>query len=135
MDNSAAHEIIEQLALGIDPVSGAQLDGSVFHNPTVIRALFMAKAALATAGEAGTKGARGSARPQSKSANAGKKWEAADKQTLSELHLAGATTGQIALQLGRSNGAIISQLIKDGFIKDPNAGLAAIDRQDVIVDR
>ena len=135
MDNTAAHDIIEKLALGVDPVSGTPLEGSLFHHPTVIRALFMAKVALATAGEARTRAAQGSTRPQPKSANAGKKWEAADKATLSELHLAGATTRQIALQLGRSNGAIISQLVKDGFIKDPNAGLAATDGQDVIRDR
>jgi hypothetical protein len=135
MDAIAAHDIIEKLALGIDPVTGTPLDESVFHSPTVIRALFMAKDALATAGAPGGQGAQGAARARPKLANAGKKWESADKETLRELHLAGATSRQIAVQLGRSNGAIISQLIKDGLIEESDAGLSARVHRDAVIDR
>jgi len=134
MDATVAHDLIEKLALGIDPVSGAPLDESVFHNPAVIRALFMAKAALATAAEPRPRSTQGATRPRTTSANAGKKWEAADKETLRELHLAGASIRQIGLQLGRSNGGIVGQLIKEGFLKDRDAGLAAMQRQDAVME-
>lgn len=130
MDATAAHDIIEKLALGIDPVSGTPLGESVFHSPTVIRALFMAKDALATAGDARAKGAHEATRSKVKLANAGKKWEAAEKATLRELHLAGNKSRQIAVQLGRSNGAIISQLMKDGLIEDSDAGPAGGEATD-----
>jgi hypothetical protein len=129
MDATFAHDIIEKLALGIDPDSGTPLDESVFNNPTVIRALFMAKTALA----AKTKSTQSATRPPAKSPNAGKKWEAADKATLRELHIAGATIRQIAAQLGRSNGGIVGQLIKEGFLKDREAGLAALHHQNTVI--
>lgn len=130
MDATFAHDIIEKLALGIDPESGTPLDESVFNNPAVIRALFMAKTALAST----SKNAQGAARSSTKSANAGKKWEDADKATLRELHTAGATIRQIAAQLGRSNGGIVGQLIKEGFLKDREAGLAALQHQDAVAE-
>lgn len=134
MDATVAHDIIEKLALGIDPVSGAPLDESVFHDPTVIRALFMARGALAMSDEARPMGGQSSIRAKAKSANAGKKWEEADKETLRDLHLAGAPIRQIALQLGRSNGGIIGQLVKEGLLKDRDDGLAAVRRQDAVVE-
>lgn len=109
MNVTAAHDIIEKLAFGIDPDSGAPLDDSVFQNAMVIRALFMAKGALATASDARPKGAQGPTRKHPKSANAGKKWEAVDKATLRELHLAGVPIREIALQLGRSHGSIVNR--------------------------
>jgi hypothetical protein len=105
------------------------LDDSVLQDPTIIRALFVAKGALA----ATTVKARdkpGANRQQAKSANAGKKWEAADKETLRELHRAGTAIRHIALQLGRSDGGIIGQLVKEGLLTDRDAGLAVIKRQD-----
>lgn len=131
MDATLAQDIIEKLALGIDPDSGTPLDDSVFHNPNVIRALFMARASLASK----TKHSQGSTRPSAKSANAGKKWEAADKETLRQLHIGGAAIRQIAAQLGRSNGGIVGQLIKEGFLKDREAGLAALQLQDAVIDK
>jgi len=132
MDATQAHDIIEKLALGIDPASGTPLDDSVLQDPTIIRALFMAKSALA----AGTERPRdkpGSKRQPVKSANAGKKWEAADKDTLRELHRAGTAIRHIALQLGRSHGGIIGQLVKEGLLTDRDEGLAVIKRQDAAV--
>lgn len=133
MNATFAHDIIEKSALGIDPSSGTPLEESVFHDPTVIRALFMAKGALATAGEVRGKGMQGAPRAHPQSANAGKRWEAADKETLRDLHTAGATIRQIALQLGRSSGGIIGQLVKEGLIKDRDEGLAVVQRQDAVV--
>lgn len=129
MDATAAHDIIEKLALGTDPSSGTPLDDSILQNPLIIRALFMAKDALATASQASAPSAQGTARPHAKSANAGKRWDTADKDCLRELHLGGASSREIARQLGRSNGAIISQLIKDGLIEDTDGRLAALSRR------
>lgn len=134
MDSTLAHDIIEKLALGIDQVFGTPLDESVFHEPTVIRALFMAKSALAASEEATPRSTHGSTRRHAKSVNAGKKWEEADKETLRDLHSAGAPIRQIALQLGRSNGGIIGQLVKEGFLRDRDEGLAVVQRQNAGVE-
>ena len=138
MTPTFAHDIIEQLALGLDPASGTPVDNSVLQDPTVIRALFMAKAALVTAMAAGSRKAPGAARSMnksaSKSANAGKKWELGEKQTLRDLHLGGTAIRQIAVQLGRSDGGIIGQLVKDGLVKDRDEGYALFKQQGTAVE-
>jgi hypothetical protein len=103
MDASEALPILRALADGRDPHSGAPLPSeSVFQQPSVIRALFMAADALEAAA--------------SKPAAAGGAWSEEEERHLVEQFDAGVPPVEIAKEHGRTRGAIVSRLVKLGKI-------------------
>ncbi|WP_395402160.1 winged helix-turn-helix domain-containing protein [Pseudoduganella sp. UC29_106] len=185
MTPTLVHDIIEKLALGIDPVTGAPLrHESVFHHPTVIRALFFARDAVkrqyvaakraeAEQAAAQVQGQVATSTPNSipvaatlqhvsraatsakapathwtaklaaqrnqpvdatitmpPESSAGKKWDPTDRNKLLALFKRGASIRDIAFQLGRSEGGIISKLVREGVLKDREEGRALVDKPD-----
>lgn len=102
MDRQQVIAVVESLANGTDP--------NAFHSPDTIRALFAASAFL-------KEDAR--RKPATKLTSAGAPWSAEEDERLCREYDAKMTTSQIALQHGRSSGAISSRLVKLGRI-DPS---------------
>lgn len=130
MTPEQASTILEQLALGTDPRTGESLrEGDACTAPEVIRALFIARSALQ--GAPATEPPRPARRaPVMRNGvllpNAGKKWSAADADTLLRQFEAGTPIGQIAVQLGRTDGGIVARLVHAGVLPDREAGYALI---------
>lgn len=128
MTPEQASTLIEQLALGTDPRTGEALrEGDACTAPDIIRALFIARNALRDVPVAE------SARPPRRAPvvrngvvlpNAGKKWSADDAGTLLHQFGAGTPIGQIAAQLGRTDGSIVARLVHAGVLPDREAGYA-----------
>jgi hypothetical protein len=125
-----ASTILEQLALGTDPRTGEALrEGDACTAPEVIRALFIARSALQEMPVADL------LRPARRAPvmrngvvlpNVGKKWSADDADTLLRQFEAGTPIGQIAAQLGRTDGGIVARLVHAGMLPDREAGYALI---------
>ncbi len=133
MTPQQAAYIIEQLALGTDPRSGATLaEGDACTAPEVIRALFIARNALraepppepARAARKGPVVRNGVALP-----NVGKKWTGDDVDTLLQQFEAGTPLTQIATQLGRTDGSIVARLVHAGLLPDRELGYAMLKGQ------
>ena len=130
MTPEQASTLLEQLALGTDPRTGEPLrEGDACTMPEVIRALFIARNALQ-----GMLAAE-PARPRRRTPvvrngvvlpNAGKKWSGDDADTLLQQFEAGKPIGEIAAQLGRTDGSIVSRLVHAGVLPDREAGYALI---------
>src|SRR5688500_10275639 len=115
MDRSEAITVLESLANGIDPGTGALIPHDAFHTANTVRALFTAVSLL--------KDERPGPRRRAVAGtttltSAGMPWNEEEDAQLSREFDAGLTTSQIALQHGRSSGAITSRLVKLGRI-DP----------------
>lgn len=112
MTPQAAHQILTNLANGMHPETGAPLpQESVLNHPNVVRALFLACAALQ--GPA-PKSARSDNLPE----KAGKAWSAAeDAQLLVEFDN-GELIETLAAQHQRTKGAIASRLVRLGRITE-----------------
>jgi hypothetical protein len=109
MDRQHVITVLESLANGIDPGTGARIPLETYHSPDTIRALFTATTLLKS---------NGSPKSSTKLTSAGAPWSAEeDARACSEFD-AGMSIAQIALQHGRSSGAITSRLVKLGRI-DP----------------
>lgn len=107
-----AKKIIDVLANGIDPESGEILPaGSTFNSPQVIRALFVAVAALDRAVK---REERNGALPD----NAGRAWSDEEDKKLLAIFDAGTPAKEIAAKHGRTLGAITSRLVRLGRIID-----------------
>jgi hypothetical protein len=112
MSPNEAKSIIEALANGVDPETGEVFPTqSVFNNPQVIRALFMATNALNSLAK---REKRGEPLP----GNAGKAWSEAEDSELLGAFDAGGSIKEIAAKHGRTKGAITSRLIRFGLIKN-----------------
>ncbi|TWI66176.1 hypothetical protein IP91_01987 [Pseudoduganella lurida] len=125
MTPEAASTIIEQLALGIDPRTGAALPGGdACTAPEIIRALFVARQALLGRVPGETAGARRGPviRNGVVLANVGKRWSAEDGDTLMELFAAGTPIRDIGMRLGRTDSGIISRLVLAGALPDRDTG-------------
>jgi uncharacterized protein (UPF0254 family) len=111
MSPNEAKSIIEALANGVDPETGEVLSAqSVFNNPLVIRALFIATKALDSL-------AKREQREKTLPDNAGKAWsEIEDSELLSAFDV-GRSIKDIAAKHGRTEGAISARLIRLGRIK------------------
>lgn len=110
MDRQQVITVLESLANGIDPGTEAQIPHETYHSPDTIRALFTAATLL--------KSERAPKPATTKLTSAGAPWnEEEDAQVCREFD-SGMTLAQIALQHGRSSGAITSRLVKLGRI-DP----------------
>ncbi|WP_395402122.1 hypothetical protein ACHMW6_28830 [Pseudoduganella sp. UC29_106] len=117
MKPTLVHDIIEKLALGVDPVTDSPLHNeSIFHHPTVIRALFLAKDAVKLQNHA--------------QSSAWKKWEEDDRLKLLALFRQEVPIRDIAHQLGRSTGGVIAKLVREGALKDRDEGRALMVTQD-----
>ncbi|MGZ4958559.1 MAG: hypothetical protein ACXV7J_04855 [Methylomonas sp.] len=107
-----AKKIIESLAHGIDPETGEILPTqNSFNSPQVIRALFVAGEALDSAAK---RAERNSLLP----GNAGHSWSDDEDKELLALFDSGTPVKEIAVKHGRTQGAIVSRLIRLGKIKD-----------------
>jgi len=108
MERSQVITIVDSLANGMDPATGARIPHDVFHTGDVVRALFSAVELLKQepAREAGT------SRPPS----AGVKWTDEEDALLCHEFDGGTAIRDIAQQHGRTPGAITSRLVKLGRI-------------------
>jgi hypothetical protein len=134
MDSTFAYDIIEKLALGIDPVTGAPLHNeSALNQAVVIRALFMAKEALIAAGAAPGQQLRAHAgkvaEPGAPNDKVGKKWLDGDRAELLCMFQEAVPITQIAERLGRSTGGIIARLVHEKVLTDRDEGRALMRRQ------
>jgi hypothetical protein len=110
MNRQEVITILDTLADGVDPATGQRIPYEAFHTATAVRALFAASAFL--------KSDTGRA-PRSKTFTAaGAPWSAEEDARLGQEFDAGLTVAQIALQHGRTSGAITSRLVKIGRL-DP----------------
>ena len=115
MERQEVIAVLESLANGIDPGTGARIPHEAFHTADTVRALFAASSLLKAAdAPAPVKRRRGTTRLTS----AGEPWSAEEDARLCHEFDSGMTISQIALQHGRSSGAITSRLVKVGRI-DP----------------
>ena len=111
MSPNEAKSIIEALANGIDPETGDDLAAqSVFNNPQVIRALFVASNAL-------DRLVKRAEREKSLPGNAGNAWSETEDSELLNAFDNGSTIKDIAAKHGRTEGAIAARLIRLGRIK------------------
>lgn len=115
MDRQQVITVLESLANGIDPQTGAPIPYDTFHAADTVRALFTATTLLKTAETAAPTGRR---RQSAALPAAGTPWSEEEDARLSREFDAGMTTAQMALQHGRTSGAITSRLVKLGRI-DP----------------
>mgnify|MGYP003295967790 CR=1 FL=1 len=107
MDITRAREVIRILADGADPATGEALPKeSVYNSPDVIRALF-------TILEATTP----KEKPQSPTRNAGKPWTEIEDDKLRDAFASKIPISKIALEHGRTYGAIESRLDHLGLRK------------------
>jgi hypothetical protein len=131
MTPEQASRILEQLALGTDPRTGETLrEGDACTAPEVIRALFIARTALrdVLVAEAVPPPRRA---PVMRNGvvlpNVGKRWSGDDVDTLLQQFGAGTPIRQIAAQLGRTDGSIVSRLVHAGVLPDREAGYALMN--------
>ena len=117
MDRQEVIAVLESLANGIDPMTGARIPQDAFHSADTVRALFAASAFLKAAPATPEKPQNGRTRTTT-FASAGTPWSADEDARLGQEFDAGMTIAQIALQHGRTSGAITSRLVKLGRI-DP----------------
>jgi len=115
MDREQVIAVVESLANGIDPTTGARIPHDTFHSSDTIRALFAAGTLLRS--NVGTVARRSAG--TTKLTSAGAPWTTEEDERLCKEFEMKMTVGQIALQHGRSSGAITSRLVKLGRI-DPS---------------
>ena len=109
MDLTYARKIIRSLAEGIDPSTGELLpQESVYNRPDVIRALYTILEATAPKPLA-------PAPAQQPFRNAGKPWTDIEEEKLTDEYTSGMKISDIALEHGRSYGAIESRLEQLGL--------------------
>jgi hypothetical protein len=107
-----ALKIIESLANGVDPETGEILPTqSIFNNPQIIRALFVAGKAL-------DKAAKHAERNNSLPHKAGRPWSEEEDKELIALFDVGTQSKVIAEKHARTQGAVAARLIRLGKIKD-----------------
>jgi hypothetical protein len=104
MDRNQVITVLESLANGIDPASGARIPIEAFHEGDTVRALFAATALLKTSNE----------RRSQQGAAAGTPWSAEEDTRLCGEYDRGMTIAQIAVAHGRSSSAISLRLVKLG---------------------
>jgi hypothetical protein len=125
MTPKKAKTILEALALGIHPDTGDTLpDQSIFNQPQVIRALFLAVQALDIEEQHVEVAATDAAAPATRKplpTNAGKPWTTIDDTELLAAFDAGAQVSEIAREFGRSRGSINSRLVRLGRLQEADA--------------
>ena len=112
MDRNAVITVLESLANGCDPATGAAIPHDLFQSADTVRALFTASTMLKTQ----VPGPR--ARTGASLVAAGSAWSEQEESALCQEYDSGMSIAQIALQHGRTSGAITSRLVKVGRL-DP----------------
>lgn len=112
-----AQQIIDTLAKGLDPETGAALPAdSCLNSPPIIRALFLASQALGTS----TQRTRAN---DDRPGKAGKPWSDAEDEQLIKAFDAGVTVRELANIHERSVGGINSRLVRLGRIDNRSEAL------------
>ena len=112
MERARALLILQELADGVDPGTGAIFpEGSVCLRPSIASALRVAVETLSADPADPFHHARWPLR-------AGHAWTAAEDRALTNAFLGGLSVHEIALDLGRTIGAIRSRLTKRGLLDD-----------------
>ena len=124
MDRQEVITVLDALADGIDPSTGTRIPYEAFHTATAIRALFAASAFLKS--DNAPPAQPGRRAKTTVFTSAGAAWSAEEDARLGQEFDAGMTVAQIALQHGRTSGAITSRLVRIGRI-DP-ASVKSRDR-------
>ena len=110
MEISRVKEVLSSLADGIDPTTGEIFPPqSPYQNPEIIRALFSALQYIAAVPE----------KPVEKKSgpdHAGAPWTAEEEEVLLTAFNSGVPIKEIAVQSGRTKGAITSRLKKMGLL-------------------
>ena len=107
MDIIRAKEIVQTLANGVDPMTGEVLpQESVYNSPDVIRALFVVLDALKNHTDESLR-------------NVGKPWTEVEDDKLRDEVAAKIAISDIAIEHGRTRGAIQSRMEKLGLKKKP----------------
>ena len=110
MSPNEAKLIIENLENGIDPETGEDLSGqSIFNNPQVIRALFVATKALDSL-------VKKEKREKTLPDNAGKSWSESEDSELLTAFDSRHAVKDIAAKHGRTEGSIVARLVRLGRI-------------------
>lgn len=124
MEFNEAKDLVSALANGTDPVTGEVLPAkSPYNDPKVIRALFTVlnssngRATRKTPEEKMEENLA-AGRPK----NAGLPWTDDLRAELAEKFHSGVTLRELALQFERTNGAILSELARQGLVNPPGAG-------------
>lgn len=115
MNQQEMIHVLESLAYGKDPETGSGATAETFQSARTIRALFTVVAMIRS--ETGTK--RNRDRNGATLTSAGTLWSKHEDARLCQEHEQGMTRAQIALQHGRSSGAITTRLVKLGRIEAP----------------
>lgn len=112
MNRQEVITVLESLANGVDPRTGARIPCDTFHSADTVRALFAASNLLRT----------DPIRPaNTKFTSAGEPWSAEEDARLGNELDSGMSIAQIALKHGRTSGAITSRLVKLGRLEPPAA--------------
>jgi hypothetical protein len=118
MDRQQVIGVLESLANGTDPSTGAPIPSETFHSADTVRALFTAASLL--------KGVRGG---NTKFVSAGAPWSSEEDSRVTHEFEGGMSIAQIALQHGRTSAAITSRLVKLGKIEAKAQGLKGAEAQ------
>jgi len=111
MNETQALQIVDSLANGIDPETGqAYPRESPYQSASVIRALFVARAALQRASETAR-------RREALPANTGKPWSDDEDTRLASSYDAGRSLVDLAREHDRTRGSIQARLVKLGKIR------------------
>ncbi|MFC4766289.1 hypothetical protein [Effusibacillus consociatus] len=112
MEIAKAIQIIEQLSDGVDPVTGEVFPmESPYQHAETVRALTLACKGLEALNERSRRKAR---LPQ----NAGKAWSSSEDEDVINQFRSGLPIKEIAERHMRTEGAILSRLVKLGEIKE-----------------
>ncbi|EJL6985921.1 hypothetical protein NMT30_001754 [Vibrio cholerae] len=121
MDILTALKNVEALANGIDPISGEVLpESSPYNNPEVIRSLFTVIDAV----KQPKKGKKSVEQKQEENIskglpkNASLPWSEEERENLANAFNAETSIDELSEIHGRTNGAIISELKKQGLIEE-----------------
>jgi len=107
MDKDSTLEVLDALAMGIDPVTGEVFsEGSSLQNPEITRALFTAIALI-----------KGEKTVKKVAERQGLPWEYGEDDKLKQAFNSGAKIADIAKEHQRSAGAIKSRLQKIGLVE------------------
>jgi hypothetical protein len=118
MELQAARQIIDTLAQGVHPVTGEVMpEDSPYNAPPVIRALFAVSNALDGTSSSPAVKPRRELPP-----NAGKAWLPEEDGKLESAFAAGIDLKEIAKELGRTDFAVESRLVKMGKLP-PRPGM------------
>ena len=119
-----ARRILRALIEGLDPATGLALDGrEVVHRLEVMRALALGLEALAEVEGSGVRAAEAgrSERAVKRTVDrAGQGWERREDEALRHLFGQRRRVSDIALEMGRTTGAISSRLVRLGLVKERN---------------